>query len=91
MSHGDMVAHEILLKLCALFGLLDTTAMDICKVILTGISNFEDVMMIETALRSDADCIVTRNIKDYSKVPLPVYTRTRFIELFTRTNEDCKE
>ena len=56
---------------------------DIRKAISAEISAFEDAVMVETALRSDADCIVTRNIKDYSKAPLPVYTPTRFIELLT--------
>jgi predicted nucleic acid-binding protein len=87
-THDDKAAHGVLTKLCALFGLLDTTVIDIRKAISAEISDFEDAVMVETALRSDADCIVTRNIKDYSKAPLPVYTPTRFIELLTRTNED---
>ena len=71
-----------------MFGLLDTTALDIRKAISAEISDFEDAVMVETAARSGADCIVTRNTKDYSKAPIPVYTPAEFIELLTETNED---
>ena len=37
---------------------------------------------------SGADCIVTRNTKDYSKAPIPVYAPAEFIELLTETSED---
>ena len=43
---------------------------------------------VETAVRSGVDCIVTRNTKDYSKAPIPVYAPAEFIELLTETNED---
>ena len=79
---------DILTKLCALFGLLDTTALDIRKAISAEISDFEDAVMVETAVRPGADCIVTRNTKDYSKAPIPVYAPAEFIELLTETSED---
>ena len=47
--------------------------------------------MIETAVRSGADCIVTRNTKDYSKAPLPVYTPEAFIELLAEADGDHDE
>ena len=34
--------------------------------------------MIETAVRSGMDCIVTRNTKDYAKAAIPVYTPGEF-------------
>ena len=79
------------LTLCALFGLLDTTALDIRKAISVEISDFEDAVMVETAVRSGADCIVTRNTKDYSKAPIPVHAPAEFIELLTETSEDQPE
>lgn len=86
-THSDKSTREILTKLCTLFHLLDTTAMDIRKAISAEISDFEDALMIETALRSCADCIVTRNTKDYSKAPLPVYAPAQFIEILSETGE----
>ena len=44
--------------------------------------------MVETAVRSGADCIVTRNTEDYSKAPIPVYAPAEFVKLLTETNED---
>ena len=44
--------------------------------------------MVETAVRSGADCIVTRNTKDYSKAPIHVYAPAEFIELLTEASED---
>ena len=85
--HSDKATRDVLTKLCALFG-LDTTALDIRKAISAEISNFEDAVMVETAVRSGADCIVTRNTKDYSKAPVTVYAPAEFIELLTETSED---
>lgn len=90
-THSDKVTREILTKLCALFSLLDTAALDIRKAISAEVADFEDAVMVETALRSGVDCIVTRNTKDYSKAPLPVYNPSRFIELLTETGEDFTE
>ena len=88
LTHSDKATRDVLTKLCALFGLLDTTALDIRKAISAEISDFEDAVMVETAVRSGVDCIVTRNTKDYSKAPIPVYAPAAFIELLTETSED---
>ena len=37
--------------------------------------------MVETAIRSEMDCIVTRNVKDYAKSPITVYEPNEFISL----------
>lgn len=52
-------------KLLTLFHLLDTTSLDCRKAISSEISDHEDAIMVETAIRSEMDCIVTRNVKDY--------------------------
>ncbi len=90
-THSDTATRDILTKLCALFGLLDTAALDIRKAISAEISDFEDAVMIETAVRSGVDCIVTRNVKDYSKSPIPVYSPESFIELLSKTGEEDLE
>jgi predicted nucleic acid-binding protein len=87
-THSDKTAREILTKLCALFGLLDTAALDIRRAISAEVSDFEDAVMIETAFRSGIDCIVTRNTKDYSKAPIPVYPPERFAELLSEAGEN---
>lgn len=81
-THNDKETRGILTKLCDLFGVLDTTSLDIRKAISSDIRDFEDGVMIETALRYNLDCIVTRNIKDFSKSPVPVYTPAKLIDFF---------
>ncbi|MDY6333595.1 MAG: PIN domain-containing protein [Lachnospiraceae bacterium] len=86
-THSDKTTREVLIRLCALFGLLDTTALDIRKAISAEIADFEDAVMVETAVRSGMDCIVTRNTRDYSKAPVPVCTPTEFVARLTKTSE----
>lgn len=48
-----------------LFEILDTSAIDCRKALLSGISDYEDAVMTETAIRERVDCVVTRNLRDY--------------------------
>ena len=84
-TYSVETSREILAKLCSLFGLMDTTALDVRKAISAEISDFEDAVMVETSVRSKADCIVTRNTRDYSKAPIPVYTPAQFVELLLKS------
>ena len=90
-THSDKTTRDILTRLCTLFGLADTTALDIRKAISSGISDFEDAVMLETAIRSNADCIITRNTKDYIQALIPVYTPTEFISILTKTDTRQEE
>ncbi len=87
-THNDKTTREVITKLCTIFGLLDTTVLDIRKAILSETSDFEDTVMIETAVRYKVDCIVTRNTKDYSKSSIHVYTPDEFLKLLVNTNKD---
>ena len=86
-THSDKSTRDVLTKLCTLFGLLDTAALNIRKAITAKISDFEDAVMIETAVRSNMDCIVTRNIRDYYKAPIPVYSPAEFVNLLSETSD----
>lgn len=87
-THNDKTTRDILRKICTLFDLLDTTSLDIRNAISSEVSDFEDAVMIETSIRSGADCIVTRNTRDYTKSSLPVYTPEAFLKLLSETDED---
>lgn len=41
---------------------------------------FVDALQYATALRAEADCIVTRNGKDFAFAALPVYTPDEFLD-----------
>ena len=82
-THDNEVTRDILAKLCNLFTLLDTASIDIKKAISSEITDFEDAVMVETAIRSKIDCIVTRNIKDYVKSSIPIYSPAEFLKVLS--------
>ena len=81
--HSDKDTRRILNTLFGLFDLLDTAGMDCRKAISSDFSDFKDAVMVESAVRGGMDCIVTRNLRDYEKAPLPVYSPSDFLELLT--------
>ncbi len=85
-TNDDKVPRGILSKLCLIFSLLDTIALDVRKAITAEVTDFEDAVMVETAVRSGADCIVTRNTKDYTHAPIPVYTPAEFVDLMAKAD-----
>lgn len=87
LTHSDAETRKILSKLFTLFHLLDTTSLDCRKAISSEISDYEDAIMVETAIRSEMDCIVTRNVKDYAKSPIMVYEPTGFVSILKAENE----
>lgn len=87
LTHSNEETRKILNKLFALFHLLDTTSLDCRKAISSEVDDYEDAVMIETAIRSEMDCIVTRNIKDYIKSAVKVYEPSAFLKLLEAENE----
>lgn len=80
LTHSDKNTRNILSRLFKLFDLADTTGTD-CKYALSlEVSDYEDAVMIETALRMQMEAIVTRNTKDYSKSVVPVLTPDELIQ-----------
>ena len=75
-------SRKILNSLLSIVSLLDSASLDIFRALSSEISDFEDAVMVETALRSDIDCIITRNQKDYKKSHVPVYTASEFLKKF---------
>lgn len=87
LTHSDEETRKILSKLYSLFHLLDTTSLDCRKAISSELSDYEDDVMVETATRSEMDCIVTRNIKDYMESPVMVYEPSAFLKLLEAEKE----
>lgn len=82
LTHSDVETRKILSKLFTLLHLLDTTSLDCRKAISSEMADYEDVIMVETAIRPEMDCIVTRNVKDYAKSSVKVYEPSAFLNLF---------
>ena len=70
-----------------LYDLLDTAAMDCRRALSSNMTDYEDAVMAETALRSGCDCIVTRNLKDYKNASIPSYSSSDFLQHIMPTEE----
>lgn len=82
VTHDDKKAREILNRLFSLFEIVDTAGIDCFRALPSPISDYEDAVMVETAVRTEADCIITRNERDYSKSPVAVYSPGEFLKQF---------
>jgi len=86
-THDDKETRKILSTLLIPFDLLDTTGMDCRRAISSDITDFEDAVMMESAVRAGMDCIMTRNLKDYEKSVVPVYSPTAFLQMLHPLDE----
>lgn len=77
--HDDKASRGVLSKLFTLFEVLDTAGADCRHAVPSAISDYEDAVMVETAIRTESDCIVTRNLRDYAQLPVPVYAPGDFL------------
>ncbi len=87
LTHSDVETRKILSKLFTLFHLLDTISLDCRKAISSGVSDYEDAIMVETDIRTETGCIITRNEKDYMKSSIKVYDPSVFLKLSEVENE----
>ena len=81
-THNNNTAKSAIKNLTELFTILSTSGADCKKALLSNTADYEDAVMIETAISNHLDCIITRNIKDYSNSGIPVYTPGDFRKIF---------
>ena len=79
-THDDKASRKALNSLFMLFEVLDTAGMDCRRAIASDVADYEDAVMVETALRAEVDCIVTRNLRDYAKSTVPVLAPETFLQ-----------
>ncbi len=80
LTHSDKETRLILNKLFSLFEVVDTAGVDCLHALPSSVSDFEDAVMIETAKRIEADCIITRNADDYKASSVKIFSPKEFIE-----------
>ena len=78
--HNDADTRAALGNLLTVFKLVDTAGLDCQKALLSQIRDYEDAVMVESAIRMDMDCIVTRNIRDFADSTIPIYTPDEFLQ-----------
>lgn len=80
--HRKSGCRETLIKLFALFDILDVTASDCKNALELEMSDYEDALLASCAKRKRMDCIVTRNLKDFVKSPVKAISPDDFISVF---------
>ncbi|MDR0474058.1 MAG: PIN domain-containing protein [Treponema sp.] len=63
------IAKTAVTQLLTLVHICDTTADDIKKARALAMTDFEDAVLVATGVRENADCIISRNIKDFTNSP----------------------
>ena len=71
--------NEVLKSLGLIFQFADLTVSDMTKAAGLEWEDYEDALQAVTAERIHADCIITRNIKDFKKSKIVAFTPTEFL------------
>ncbi|MDR1612260.1 MAG: PIN domain-containing protein [Planctomycetota bacterium] len=80
---SDVVRAKTLLKgAVERIVVLDTTREICLSAFKSPISDFEDAVLVESALRWGADCIVTRNTRDFAASPVEAITPDELLHRF---------
>jgi len=68
--------------LFAVFDVAEDGKSDLLRAMELTITDFEDALMAVCAKRVKADCIITRNVRDYTGSPVPAMLPEDFIKKF---------
>ncbi|MCL1991642.1 MAG: PIN domain-containing protein [Spirochaetes bacterium] len=78
---GHEAAINFLKNLRLLLTVLSVDDQTVQKALESEFKDFEDAIQYFTALENKVDCIITRNINDYNKSLLPVYSPTELLNI----------
>ncbi|AFV10304.1 PilT-like protein [Thermacetogenium phaeum DSM 12270] len=76
---NDDHCKEALLKLFALFKILDVTGTDCEKALELAMPDYEDALLAVCAKRNKMDFIITRNLKDFTNAPVKIISPDDFL------------
>lgn len=76
----DAKARQVIGRLMSLFEVIDTLGMDCQNAMGINNGDYEDAILLESAVRSGMDYIVTRNLEHFKTSPIPVYSAQAFVE-----------
>ena len=72
-------ALEAIRKICSIFYIADTCGSDCRHALVLEGQDYEDNILIATAIRTKMDCILTRNLKDFKSSSIPVQIPGEFL------------
>lgn len=78
---ADKKARQVIVGLLQLINIVDTTGEDCQKALTIENNDYEDAIMISSAVRSNMDWIITRNPKHFKASPIPIYSPEELLEL----------
>lgn len=81
-KYGYQNVKESLMALTQFLDVQDLQAKTVVEMLSSDWKDYEDATQNQTALLSNADCIVTRNKKDFSLSSLPIYTANELFAFF---------
>ncbi len=84
--HNEEKIREIISTLLDSFALVDSTGENAVRALSSDVNDYEDALMIETAVSYEADGIVTRNLKDYRKSPIRIYSPEELLAVLSVDN-----
>lgn len=79
--HDKTKAIDSLKKVFKLYSIVDIKENDCHNALRSGMSDYEDAILAESAKRNDLDCIVTRNTRDFKDSGIKTYTPVEFLRL----------
>ncbi len=68
-------------SIMALFEIASVNRLVIENALISKFTDFEDSVLHESARHAGVEYIITRNIKDFNKSQIPVYTPTEFLSM----------
>jgi len=74
-------AKSALKKLTENIKIIDVNAADVSAALESDMADYEDALLAFCAKRRKADCIVTRNEKDFTESPVPAITPEKLAEI----------
>jgi len=77
----DKKARKVIEGLLLFLDIIDTTGEDCKKALTIENNDYEDAIMINSAVRSNIDCIITRNPKHFKLSPIPIYSPEEILKL----------
>ncbi len=82
--HSTETARQIMGKLYSLAGILEVKGEDLIDALASPITDYEDAVVEQVARRSDMECIVTRNQKDYEAGITKIFLPEDFIQFMEK-------
>ena len=79
-KYGHLNVKYSLLQLSAFFRIVDLRGEVVVDMLSSEWKDYEDAVQNQSALLTGADCIITRNKKDFKDSSLPIYTVAEFFD-----------